>query len=348
MHKLSLGVARQRQARWKRFRLVRRHRRRGVALHRLELRRRDAAPISPTRSASWPASRDGVEAGAFVEGTVELVPRRLLATAGVRADVYHAHAVTLLGVDPRLQFRAKLLAAAHHHRRHRPLSAAAELSGAAARASTPSRCSSGLQRAIQAAYGVEAELPQDRHRQGHRLLGAVLQRQRRDARLLDAVVCTSPPPESLTGFAGAHHAADRRPLVRHGDPGAQEAGRFTGWIAYTLSRTERIYSCGLRPPTTIRPTCSTSSVQVRLPWHLMVGARFLLQTRPPGDHARSATTGAAATRNNTRLPDYYQLDFRIDREWIFKRWALSVFLEIVNLTYSQSVIGITYPTEPIR
>jgi len=54
----------------------------------------------------------------------------------------------------------------------------------------------------------------------------------------------------------------------------------------------------------------------------------------------------AATRTNTRLPDYYQLDFRVDREWIFKRWALDVFLEIVNLTYSESVIGVTYPTEP--
>jgi len=55
---------------------------------------------------------------------------------------------------------------------------------------------------------------------------------------------------------------------------------------------------------------------------------------------------SAAVRNNPRLPAYYQLAFRSDREWIFRRWALSVFLEIVNLTYSQSVIGLTYPTEP--
>jgi len=77
----------------------------------------------------------------------------------------------------------------------------------------------------------------------------------------------------------------------------------------------------------------------------MVGARFLLQTGRPVT-VLEPPDGRTTKRNNTRLPDYYQLDIRIDREWIFRKWALSVFLEIVNLTYSQSVIGLTYPTDP--
>jgi hypothetical protein len=77
----------------------------------------------------------------------------------------------------------------------------------------------------------------------------------------------------------------------------------------------------------------------------MAGARLLIQTGRPVTVIDPATL-TATTRNNTRLPDYYQLDFRIDREWIFSRWALSVFLEIVNMTYSTSIIGLTYPTDP--
>jgi hypothetical protein len=124
----------------------------------------------------------------------------------------------------------------------------------------------------------------------------------------------------------------------------KQAGRFTGWIAYTLSRTERIYSCGLRPADYDQAHVLNVVLQVRLPWNLMVGARFLLQTGRPVTVVDPANL-SAATRNNTRLPDYYQLDFRIDREWIFAKWALSIFLEIVNMTYSQSVIGLTYPTD---
>ena len=38
-----------------------------------------------------------------------------------------------------------------------------------------------------------------------------------------------------------------------------------------------------------------------------------------------------------------QLDLRIDREWLFNKYAFSVFLEVLNMTYSQAVFGITYP-----
>jgi len=47
-------------------------------------------------------------------------------------------------------------------------------------------------------------------------------------------------------------------------------------------------------------------------------------------------------RNNWRMPPYVQVDIRLDREWLFRRWALSVFLEVVNLTYSQSAFGVDY------
>ncbi len=122
-------------------------------------------------------------------------------------------------------------------------------------------------------------------------------------------------------------------------------GRFTGWLAYTLSRTERNYSCGLRPSDYDQSHVFNAVAQVRLPWNLMVGMRFLLQTGRPVTILQPPD-GRSTVRNNMRLPDYVQLDLRIDREWIFKKWALALFLEAVNVTYSKSVIGVSYPTDP--
>jgi hypothetical protein len=82
--------------------------------------------------------------------------------------------------------------------------------------------------------------------------------------------------------------------------------------------------------------------QVRLPWRLMVGARLYYSTGRPVTLLNS-TDEVATVRNNARLPDFFQLDLRIDREWIFNRWALDAFVEALNLTYSESVFGLTYP-----
>lgn len=341
--KISLAWRANAKARWKRFRLF-------AGLDG-EVSRFTASNFDSSTGADQPdalgelaGQRDGVEAGAFVEGTLEIVPRRLWATAGVRADVYHANAVTLLGVDPRFQFRAKLLPQLYIQGGiglyQQPPAFPIQLPGVDTFA-----LQLGLQRAIQAAYGVEAELPQAVN---VKVTGYWEQFYNVNDAILDfttQVVCTAPPPESLSGFPSRitrqidGHSYGMEILAR------KTAGRFTGWIAYTLSRTERIYSCGLRPADYDQTHVLNVILQVRLPWHLMAGARFLLQTGRPVTTV-DPNNLQAATRNNTRLPDYYQLDFRVDREWIFKRWALSLFLEIVNMTYSQSVIGLTYPTEP--
>jgi hypothetical protein len=341
--KLSLAWRANAKVRWKRFSLYA-----GIDG---EVSRFTASKFDSSTGADQPdalgelaGQRSGVESGAFVEGTLELVRRRLWATAGVRADVYHANGVTLLGVDPRVQFRAKLLPSlsvtAGIGLYQQPPSFPIALPGVDTFA-----LQLGLQRAVQAAYGVEVALP---HTVTVKATGYWEQFYNINDAILDfttQVVCTTPPPESLAGFPSRitrqidGHSYGLELLAR------KEAGRFTGWIAYTLSRTERIYSCGLRPADYDQSHVLNFVLQVRLPWHLMAGVRFLLQTGRPVTTI-DPTNLSAATRNNTRLPNYYQLDFRIDREWIFAKWALSIFLELVNLTYSESVIGLTYPTDP--
>ena len=343
VNKLSLAWRANVKSRWRRFHLYA-----GIdgEVSRFTATNFDTTtgPDQPDALGELAGQRDGIESGAFIEGTLEIVRRRLWATAGVRADVYHANGVTLLGVDPRFEFRAKLLPklsiSGGIGLYQQPPAFPIQLPGVDTFA-----LQLGLQRAIQAAYTVEAELPQTFT---FKATGFWEQFYNVNDAILDfttQVVCTTPPPESLTGFPSRitrqinGHSYGMELFLR------KKAGRFTGWVAYTLSRTERIYSCGLRPADYDQTHVLNFVLQARLPWNLMAGVRFLIQTGRPVTTV-DPNNLEAAVRNNSRLPNYYQLDFRIDREWIFRRWALDVFLEILNMTYSQSIIGITYPTEP--
>jgi hypothetical protein len=303
---------------------------------------RDVNFSEPDEAGDLGGNRDGVVAGAYAEGTFELLPKRIFATLGARVDVYHAGPVTLLGIDPRFSYRVKLLP---------------ELSltgGVGLYQQPPSfpiglpgidtfALQLGLQRAIQGASGLEASLPQGFT---FSLTGFYERFSNINDVVLDigAVVCTSPPPESLTGIAaqvlrqveGSSYGMEV--LLR------RKIGRVTGWIAYTLSRSERLYSCGLRPSDYDQSHVLNFVLQVRLPWRLVAGARLYFASGRPTTLIDPAT-GLSQTRNNARLPDYVQLDLRLDREWIFQRWALAAFLEIVNSTYSENVFNVTYPTE---
>jgi hypothetical protein len=162
---------------------------------------------------------------------------------------------------------------------------------------------------------------------------------------VSTIACVSPPPETITGAPAA--------ILRQVDGQSygmevlarRQVGRVTGWLAYTWSRSERIYSCGLRPSDFDQTHVLNLVVQAILPWRLMVSGRIYFATgRPYTDVTLDDLLARNwPPRNNARLPDYFQLDLRIDREWIFNKWALDVFVEVNNLTYSQIVFGVYYP-----
>jgi hypothetical protein len=122
----------------------------------------------------------------------------------------------------------------------------------------------------------------------------------------------------------------------------RHAGRITGWIAYTLSHSERILPCGLRPSDFDQTHVLNVVVQVRLPWKLLAGVRWFYSTGRPVT-LLDPTDPAATPRNNARLPATLELDVRLDREWLFDRWALSLFVEALNATYSDAYYGLYYP-----
>ncbi len=338
VQKLSLGWRFHVRSKWKRFRLF------GGTdgeLSRFTAINFDTGMASaPDQFGDLAGDRVGVVAGAFLEGTVEIWRDRLWATLGGRIDVYHAGEVTLLGLDPRLQLRARLMPWLQLNGGigvyQQPPSFPVPLPGIDTFA-----LQLGLQRAYQASVGVEAKLPKD---VTFSITGYYQKFQNVNDVVVDfgPAVCTSPPPESLTGVPATitrqvdGHSFGMELLLR------RHAGRFTGWIAYTLGKSERIFSCGLRPTDYDQNHILNVVAQIRLPWRLVLGGRLYVATGRPVT-VLEPPDGRTTVRNNTRLPDYYQLDIRLDREWTFKRWSLAVFIELLNLTYTENVLGLTYP-----
>lgn len=288
-------------------------------------------------------SRDGIAGSAFGVASIgPLHPGRLQLTLSGRVDVYRAGTVTLLGFDPRLQLRSQLTSWLTLHGGvgiyQQPPSFPVPLPGIDTFA-----LQLGLQRATHLALGQEATLPWG-------LFLALTGFHQRYEKSNDVVLdftpqlCTSPPPESLTGYIaqvmrqvdGVSYGMEL--MLR------RQRGRVTGWIAYTLGRAERAYTCGLRPADYDQTHVLNAVLQVRLPWNLMVGGRFFYSTGRPYTQL-IPPDGAGTVRNNQRIPDTIQFDVRIDREWSFRRFALDVFLEVVNTTFGQAVFGIAYPRQ---
>lgn len=288
-------------------------------------------------------SRDGVVASAYAVAAFRPLAA-LTATLSARFDLYHAGSVTLLGLDPRLQLRAQLTDWLTVHAGggvyQQPPSFPVALPGI-----DTFSLQLGLQRAIHGAVGEELKLPA---RFSLNLTGFYQRYENANDIVLDFTpqLCTSPPPESLSGYpAQITRQVDGQSygmelMLRR----ASEGTRVSGWIAYTLGRAEREFTCGLRPADYDQTHVLNVVLQVRLPWRLMAGARLFVSTGRPVTKL-VPPDGSATVRNNERLPTTVQLDLRIDREWIFRRWALDLFVEVVNSTFSQAVFGLTYPRQ---
>ncbi|MCA9710249.1 MAG: TonB-dependent receptor plug domain-containing protein, partial [Myxococcales bacterium] len=126
----------------------------------------------------------------------------------------------------------------------------------------------------------------------------------------------------------------------------QLTGRFFGWLAYTLSRSER------------RPTPQddwqlfgfdqthifTLIGVVRLPKGWQLGGRFRLVSGNPetpvtgavydaGTGGYIALTGPV---NSARLPTFHQLDLRVDKKWTRKRASFTLYIDVQNAYNAQN------------
>lgn len=122
--------------------------------------------------------------------------------------------------------------------------------------------------------------------------------------------------------------------------------RLFGWLAYTLSRSER------KGPDDARYRHSrydqthilTLLAQYKLGRGWAVGARFRLVSGNPTTPVVSSTfdadTGAYSAITgewySERAPLFHQLDLRVDKEWTFDKWKLGAYLDIQNVYWADN------------
>jgi hypothetical protein len=136
-------------------------------------------------------------------------------------------------------------------------------------------------------------------------------------------------------------------LIRH-----QMSERFFGWLAYTLSRSERINAPG--QPWSLFSSDQTHILTLiasyRLPYNLTLGARFRFATGDPytpvvgalRNDATDSFSPLLGALNSARLPSFNQLDVRVDKTFVFDLWSLNVYLDLTNAYDKPEVEGITY------
>jgi TonB family protein len=130
-------------------------------------------------------------------------------------------------------------------------------------------------------------------------------------------------------------------------------GRFFGWVAYTLSKSERkdedaepLYRYDYDQTHILT---ALGSYKLGRGWQ--IGARFRYVTGSPYTpnlggtvdyDAGSYAPVASTARNSRRLPAFHQLDVRVDKTWKFQAWSLSAYLDVQNAYNHQNTEAISY------
>jgi TonB family protein len=127
---------------------------------------------------------------------------------------------------------------------------------------------------------------------------------------------------------------------------------FAGWLAYTLSRSERRHSgaSSYRLFDLDETHILTAVGTYLLPRNWQVGGRFRLVSGTPITPVVGAVANVTADRydpiygaiNSERVGAFHQLDVRIDKRWIYQRWMLNLYLDILNIYNRANPSGVTY------
>jgi TonB family protein len=129
-------------------------------------------------------------------------------------------------------------------------------------------------------------------------------------------------------------------------------GAFTGWLAYTLSRSERVDSgtTGYRLFDFDQTHILTVLGSYAFKWNITASGRFRYVSGNPRTPVVGGVLNASADRyeplfgavNSARNPAFHQLDLRVDKRWIFNRWILNVYLDVQNIYNRKSPEGLAY------
>ncbi len=122
---------------------------------------------------------------------------------------------------------------------------------------------------------------------------------------------------------------------------------FFGWIAYSLSRVERDFYGGTQwgPSQYDQPHNLVIVASYKLPLDFIVGLKLRYTSGPLTRPISAAIYDAngnyffpiQSPLYSRRLPDFFQLDLRIDKRFVFQDWVFAVYLDVQNVTYSRNV-----------
>ena len=169
---------------------------------------------------------------------------------------------------------------------------------------------------------------------------------------LQNLVVPTPSNASQNGLAyaniGSGRAYGTELLLRY-----KPEGRFFGWVAYTLSRSERRAAPGeaLYVYDYDQTHILTALGSYKLGRGWQVGGRFRYVTGSPYtpdvggvmDYDAGAYAPISSTKQNSaRVPDFHQLDLRVDKTWKFSEWQLSAYLDVQNVYSRQNPEGMGY------
>ena len=128
--------------------------------------------------------------------------------------------------------------------------------------------------------------------------------------------------------------------------------KYFGFLSYTVSRSER--KDGPNEPWRLFDFDQThilsASFIYKFPRNWEIGALFRLVSGNPNTPVVGSVYDALADVyipidgriNSIRNPLFNQLDIRIQKEWIFSKWKLALFLDIRNVYNRQNQEGIAY------
>ncbi len=127
---------------------------------------------------------------------------------------------------------------------------------------------------------------------------------------------------------------------------------FYGWVAYTLSRSERLdaESDEYRLFDFDQTHILTLIGAYQLPENWEISARWRYVSGNPETPVVGATYDSRGDRyrrvngpvNSARVDAFHQLDIRIDKRWVFGSWMLNVYLDIQNVYNRQNAEGADY------
>ena len=287
-----------------------------------------------------PLAQNDLNAGVYGDLTAKL-SRRVDAEFGLRGDLFTStypgqsptdpttQARQVPAFDPRLTVRYKLT---------RAVSWVSALGMAHQASNIPlpipalsfSQLGRGLQTAYQASEGVEAKLPWGFSSTatvfGNDFAGL--------AQLTNNCPADAPPSCAATTVHGRSYGFEL--LVRR-----NLTERLTGWLSYTLSRSERDFFNG---STNIwghqlsefdRPHVANLIVAYDLGAQWRAGVRFVGYSGSP------YTTASPDGVPNARTPPFFRLDLRLEKRWM-KSWGhISFIAEWLNALLQKESIGLT-------